>query len=119
MYAIKDLVSWSFILEARVEREDPYKAAECYELRTSMLLNGVFQWQVVTADWVYLRFHGRNYQERYTLEKLQKHASWIRGQLQEGRDVFAYFNNDMGGHAAFNALELRGFVLGHEDKFSM
>ena len=34
MHAIKDLVCLSFILEARVEREDPYKA----EFLTSMLL---------------------------------------------------------------------------------
>lgn len=72
----------------------------------------VWLWlQVVTADWVYVRFHGRNYQERYSLEKLQKHAVWICQHLQEGRDVFAYFNNDMNAHAVYNALELRDLVL--------
>jgi uncharacterized protein YecE (DUF72 family) len=30
--------------------------------------------------------------------------------MEAGRDVFVYFNNDMGGHAVFNALELREFV---------
>ena len=70
---------------------------------------------MVTADWIYLRFHGRNYTERYSLDALRKHAMWIRAQMQACRDVFVYFNNDMSGHAVFNALELREFVLSSEE----
>lgn len=35
--------------------------------------------------------------------------------MEAGRDVFVYFNNDMSGHAVFNALELREFVLGTKE----
>ena len=32
MRAWEDLDSWDFILKARIERERPYKAEECYEV---------------------------------------------------------------------------------------
>lgn len=68
--------------------------------------------QVVTADWIYLRFHGKNYQHCYNTEQLQEHASWIQKQLAQGLDVFAYFNNDYCGYAVSNAVELRELVTG-------
>ena len=55
--------------------------------------------QVLTADWIYLRFHGKDYKHCYNTEQLQEHASWIQKQLAQGLDVFAYFNNDYCGYA--------------------
>lgn len=67
----------------------------------------------ITADWVYLRYHGPSrYAGSYAPEALRAEARWIRDHLARGRDVFAFFNNDAGGHAVHNALELREFVLG-------
>jgi len=68
--------------------------------------------QVVTADWIYLRFHGKNYQHCYSTEQLQEHASWIQKQLAQGLDVFAYFNHDYCGYAVSNAVKLRELVTG-------
>ncbi|GLJ11132.1 hypothetical protein SUGI_0144040 [Cryptomeria japonica] len=68
--------------------------------------------QVLTADWIYLRFHGKNYKHRYNMKQLQKHASWIQKQLVAGVDVFAYFNNDHCGYAVSNAIKLRELVMG-------
>ncbi|MGQ9531868.1 MAG: DUF72 domain-containing protein, partial [Desulfotomaculales bacterium] len=66
----------------------------------------------ITADLVYLRFHGgeRLYRSRYSVEELTGWASKIRAWLIEGRDVYAYFNNDAEGHALANAEELRALV---------
>jgi uncharacterized protein YecE (DUF72 family) len=66
----------------------------------------------VTADFVYLRFHGgeRLYRSRYALDELAGWARKIRAWLEEGRDVYAYFNNDAEGHALANAGELRTLV---------
>ena len=65
--------------------------------------------RVVTADWVYLRFHGpaRKYAGCYTDAMLRDAAARVRDRLAAGRDVFAYFNNDVAGHAVANAKTLK------------
>ncbi len=64
----------------------------------------------MTTDWTYLRFHGDHYQGSYSEDYLRAQADKIGQWLDEGRDVYAYFNNDEDGHAAHNALELRGML---------
>jgi len=68
----------------------------------------------VTADFVYLRFHGpeRRYGSSYDDAALRSWAERIRGWRAEGRDVFAYFNNDEMGYAPRNALRLRELATG-------
>jgi uncharacterized protein YecE (DUF72 family) len=68
--------------------------------------------RLVTADWVYLRFHGAHYSGSYSSEKLQAEARWIKQQLAGGKDVFVYFNNDAQGYAVTNAIELRRYIVG-------
>jgi uncharacterized protein YecE (DUF72 family) len=64
--------------------------------------------QRLTAPTVYVRFHGDpahggDY-PRPTLESWAARIDEWRGQ---GRDVYVYFNNDIGGHAVHNARTLR------------
>jgi uncharacterized protein YecE (DUF72 family) len=66
----------------------------------------------VTADWVYLRYHGPGPWGEYTHQALSAEAGRIRDHLDAGRDVFAYFNNDAHGYAVRNALDLRRYVTG-------
>lgn len=63
----------------------------------------------VTADFVYLRFHGskRLYSSEYTGRELEGYAKLIRKYLEKNRAVYAYFNNDAFGFAPKNALELK------------
>ena len=63
----------------------------------------------LTADFVYLRRHGHSgtYTGRYDLQELQRDARRIRDYQASGRDLYIYFNNDIGGYAPQNALELR------------
>jgi uncharacterized protein YecE (DUF72 family) len=66
--------------------------------------------RLLTADWVYLRFHGVRDGGRYTDQVLMAQARQIEQYLADGRDVFAYFNNDAHGYAVQNASDLRRYV---------
>lgn len=61
------------------------------------------------GPFVYVRFHGfgQKYGGRYPDERLEDWARWLTERLAEGRDVYAYFNNDVGGHAPRDAVRLR------------
>lgn len=62
------------------------------------------------ADFVYMRRHGTNegrYAGSYSLEQIRADADRLRSWTREGRSVFVYFNNDIGGHAFRNARDLR------------
>ncbi|NPV06952.1 MAG: DUF72 domain-containing protein [Anaerolineae bacterium] len=93
--------SW---LDERVYRElSNHGAALCvYDL------GGHWSPEVVTADFVYVRFHGPDgrYQGHYRTEELAERAATFRGWAKQGRDVYAYFNNDWQGHAVRDATEL-------------
>lgn len=62
----------------------------------------------ITAPFVYLRFHGTSgkYGGSYPPRELDRWAKRIDGWLELGLDVYAYFNNDVSGHAVANAGEL-------------
>ena len=81
-------------------------------LRVALVIGETPHWPThvaVTAEFVYLRFHGpeRRYGSDYSDDALRTWAERIRGWRAEGRDVFAYFNNDEQGFAVKNALRLR------------
>ena len=56
-------------------------------------------------DLIYLRFHGPagNYRDSYSESFLSEYSSYIKEWLEEGKTVYAYFNNTMGD--AFNNLQ--------------
>jgi uncharacterized protein YecE (DUF72 family) len=61
------------------------------------------------GPFVYVRFHGAtgNYGGGYSDDRLEGWAGWLAEQRTAGADVYAYFNNDIGGHAPRNAVTLR------------
>ncbi len=64
--------------------------------------------RVLTTTWTYLRFHGPRatqepYRGHYTRRRLRKVAEQLEHWLSDGVDVFAYFNNDVGGAAVSDA----------------
>lgn len=67
----------------------------------------------VKADFVYLRFHGPNgdYRGSYSDDLLHERAEQINGWLDNGKDVYVYFNNTMGS-VLENAWMLRDIVEG-------
>ncbi|HEY8550770.1 MAG TPA: DUF72 domain-containing protein [Vicinamibacterales bacterium] len=65
------------------------------------------------GGFVYVRFHGSSakYGGAYPESVLRDWAGWLAGEREAGRPVFAYFNNDVGGHAPRDALTLRSLLV--------
>jgi len=72
-----------------------------FEERVSELLENL--------PFIYLRFHGKKilYTSSYPKEELAKWGEKMQKWLSEGKDVYAYFNNDAYGYAVENALTLK------------
>lgn len=67
---------------------------------------------LATADFVYIRLHGplTKYSGSYSDDTLQEWADRMTDWMQEGKDVYIYFDNDQNGYAAMNAIRLRQMV---------
>jgi uncharacterized protein YecE (DUF72 family) len=65
--------------------------------------------RVVTGGVVYVRFHGTDgrYAGNYPDHVLQDWATWMMSQAGTVRAIYAYFNNDVNGHALNNAKTLK------------
>jgi uncharacterized protein YecE (DUF72 family) len=64
-----------------------------------------------TTEWTYVRFHGPDavahpYEGRYGGRRLWRPAQRLQAWLDEGCDVYAYFNNDHQAHAWHDATWL-------------
>ena len=60
------------------------------------------------GPFVYARFHGaQKYSGSYSDAALEQWASWLGEQAKRGAPIYAYFNNDTGGHAPRDAVRLR------------
>jgi uncharacterized protein YecE (DUF72 family) len=64
------------------------------------------------VPFIYVRRHGQSgrYSGNYGEDQIAADAARIRAWIQDGRNVYQYYNNDIGGHAFWNALELRKSV---------
>jgi uncharacterized protein YecE (DUF72 family) len=62
---------------------------------------------VKTADFVYIRFHGKPhlFASKYEERELERYAEEIK--KLKPKTIFAYFNNDAEGHAVEDALEFQ------------
>ena len=71
-----------------------------------------------TADFGYFRLHGSTelYRSRYSSHELRIWAKRIEQMLDEGADVYVYFDNDAEAYAVMNALELAS-LLSHRAEF--
>lgn len=65
------------------------------------------------GPFIYVRCHGaggQKYGGGYTDDRLRDWAAWLNAARRDGIDVYAYFNNDVGGHAPRDAATLRRFL---------
>jgi uncharacterized protein YecE (DUF72 family) len=64
---------------------------------------------IITADFVYFRYHGRDdlFRSWYSDEELRSEARAILKLVEDGLDVYVYFNNDFEAHAVRNARTLK------------
>lgn len=109
--------SWRHAFEFR---EESWNDTRIFKLLrqygAAIVIQDYPQWpiiQEVTADFAYLRFHGkpRLYTSAYSKRELGQWAKKMRGWLKKGLDCYAYFNNDALGYAIENARELRALAL--------
>ena len=62
----------------------------------------------LVGPFIYTRFHGPSrYGGRYADDILADWADWCRAHIARGVEVYAYFNNDIGGHAPRDAQRFR------------
>lgn len=68
--------------------------------------------KVVTSPIVYVRFHGTSgkYAGHYHRDRLRRWADWMINNAVQGRNVYAYFNNDQQAAAIKDATVLRDLI---------
>lgn len=68
--------------------------------------------RVATADWVYVRLHGANgrYHGNYSPQALGGWARRMREWRGEGREVWCFFDNDVGAAAPEDARRLKAML---------
>jgi len=86
-----------------------YKVALCLHD-----MHGSATGKIVVGPFIYVRYHfgTQKYGGRYEDRRLDEWADWLASRIGEGLRVFAYFNNDTGGHAPRDAVRLRDRILG-------
>jgi uncharacterized protein YecE (DUF72 family) len=69
---------------------------------------------IATAPFAYFRFHGPEdmFASSYPGAQLREWSRPMKAFLETGTDVYAYFNNDIGGYAVMNARTLKRLVTG-------
>jgi uncharacterized protein YecE (DUF72 family) len=77
-------------------------------------MQGSASGKVVVGPFIYVRFHfgTQKYGGGYSDDRLDDWAEWLAGRAADGLHVFAYFNNDTGGHAPRDAVRLRHKIAG-------
>jgi uncharacterized protein YecE (DUF72 family) len=71
-------------------------------------MKGSASGRLAIGPFVYVRFHGtQKYTGRYDDATLDAWADWLAARVRDRRPVYAYFNNDSGGHAPRDATRLR------------
>lgn len=116
-------VKKKYVIEFR--DESWYSREVCELLRKHNVALCLHDWRAVawardlTADFTYIRFHGTTgkYAGNYPDYLLHQWAKQIQGWGERISEVFAYFNNDVGGHAIRNARTLKAMLgeLFHAD----
>jgi uncharacterized protein YecE (DUF72 family) len=93
-------------------RDDVFALMERYGVSLCLHdMHGSASGQLQVGPIVYVRFHGtERYSGSYSDERLERWAEWMRSRRAEGRPIYAYFNNDVGGHAPRDAVRLRAML---------
>ena len=75
-------------------------------------LRGLISPHWASGRTAYARFHGSGgrYSGRYSDEALLRWADWLVEQSRQGRSAWAYFNNDIHGHAIDDARTLKSMI---------
>lgn len=110
----KDYKAFTFVLEVRHDswlHNDSLNLLAQYNIGLVISQSGGFfpYSEMVTAQNVYIRFHGPRelYASGYSDEELQYYAQKIKSWVQDGHTIWAFFNNDIHGFAFADAQRLQ------------
>jgi uncharacterized protein YecE (DUF72 family) len=113
----KKYKGYEFVLEVRHTtwlQEDSLTLFAKYDIGFVISQSGeVFPYsEMVTAKNIYVRFHGPGYlyASAYTDEMLSYYADKFINWVKEGHEIWAFFNNDVHGHAFRDAKRLEEMV---------
>ena len=106
-----------FVLEFRHPSwfsEDVYQILK-REKNISLCLADSPHWlfeEVIVGNFVYIRMHGGKilYTSNYSEKELKYWSEKIKGYLNQGLDVYIYFNNDSMGYAVKNARQVLKYL---------
>jgi uncharacterized protein YecE (DUF72 family) len=109
-----DYGKYEFVMEVRHLswfEEDSLTLMSKYNIGLVISQSGNFfpYSEMVTANNIYLRFHGpaELYASSYSDDELKFYAAKINDWLEEGHKLWVFFNNDINGHAVENARRLK------------
>lgn len=77
--------------------------------------------KMLVGPFIYARFHvgTSKYGGKYPDRRLDDWADWLGEQSRRGLDMFAYFNNDEGGHAPRDAVRLRDRLIRRQPAYRL
>lgn len=116
-----DYASYRFAMEVR---EESWFSEESLSLMKKHKITLVFAqsekfpyYEEITAKDIFVRFHGPGslYSSSYSDEILKEYALKFGEWVKQGHTVWAFFNNDVGGHALHNGAKLKQFVAELKD----
>jgi uncharacterized protein YecE (DUF72 family) len=90
-------------------RDDVFELLDRYRVGLCLHdMEGSASGPLEIGPFVYVRFHGpARYSGTYSDDRLSAWAERLNARLKAGLAVYAYFNNDVGGHAPRDAARLR------------
>jgi uncharacterized protein YecE (DUF72 family) len=101
-------------------RDDSWYTGDVYEVlkryNTALCIHDLGGKQSpieITASFTYIRFHGpteAKYSGSYSDAQLEDWAKRFNAWRSKLKEIYAYFNNDVGGHAPKNAMKLRSLI---------
>ena len=111
---------WTIALEFRNNswyQEDIYELIQTYN--STLVIHDIPRSATPLLNYdysnLYLRFHGPtgNYRESYSEDFLREYATLIKEWTQDGKTIYAYFNNTMGD--AYKNLEMLNSFVHDQD----
>jgi len=107
---------YRFAVEARHNSwftKEAVSLAEKYGIALVVAQSDRFPYhEMITSKDIYIRLHGpgKLYGSSYSDESLKIYARKIHTWNRHGHNIWAFFNNDMNGHAVANARTLLGMI---------
>ena len=90
--------------------EEVFEALDCHDVALCVHdMQGSETPRRSCGAFVYARLHGAagRYGGRYSDTTIEAWAEWLASRHEAGKALYAYFNNDIGGHAPRDAVRLR------------